>query len=172
MNILYAKFDGSHLPDYGKGSAGCVLYLKGEETPRVLRREVFSAKACSEAEFTAFIIALETVLSFLPHLYHRVGDIKICRIYGDSQVIFKHIRGSACTRTKHTSALTSYARSLIQQLKIWDIELEMYWVPRKCNILADTLCRTAYTMCHKPYRLKGKRDTEISKSQPRKELLL
>lgn len=98
----------------------------------------------------AFILALDTVISQLKQL----PELSIIRFYGDSQVLFRHIRGSSVTKCQRTAFLSSIAKTGLSILTAQKINPEMYWIPRKCNLLADMLCRTAYSKPRKtPYKL-------------------
>lgn len=149
--VLCVKFDGSQMPDYKKATASCVLYLKGQ-SPFLLRREHLVVTSSGEAEQMGFILAIDTVLQQVPRLKSEWGISK-CRFYGDSQVLFKHVRGTSVTRSGRTAFLSTIARYGLRKLEIQDIKFEMYWIPRKCNILADMLCRTAYNVNSAPFKL-------------------
>jgi hypothetical protein len=141
-NALCIKFDGSLLKN-GAATASCVLYTKEHGVLR-LRREHIIVKTSGEAEQMGFILGVDTLIQEYRSYVERVGDCSLCRIYGDSQVLFKHLRGKTNPKSNKTAFLSGVAKKGLERLSLLGFTPEMYWVPRKCNVLADILCRTAY----------------------------
>lgn len=141
---IYIKFDGSSRAQAGVATASCVIYIKDRISPICIRRERIKVKTSGEAEQMGFILGVDTLLSQYAQILSQYPDVDKCRIYGDSQVLFRHLRGKTIPRSSSTQFLTAVASKGLGILKGLGIECEMYWIPRKCNLLADILCRTAY----------------------------
>jgi ribonuclease HI len=141
---IYIKFDGSSRAHTGLATASCVIYLKDKVSPIRIRRERIRVKTSGEAEQMGFILGIDTLISHLDCIQSQYSDVDKCRIYGDSQVLFRHLRGKTIPRSSSTAFLTAVASKGLNILRALGLECEMYWVPRKCNLLADILCRTAY----------------------------
>jgi hypothetical protein len=144
-SIVYLKFDGSVLHHYPAAAASCVIYQKDSPLPLRLRKERLRVTKSGEAEQMGFILGVDTLIDSLPLLSKQLGDITLCRIYGDSQVLFRHLRGKTVPKSRTTASLSQIASKGIERLDRLGVKTEMYWVPRKCNVLADLLCRLAYS---------------------------
>lgn len=147
---LYVKVDGSYSSRTQRAFGGRAIYYNKhliEATPLCL-----SASNSMETEYKAFSISLSYLLQNLNRLLSKAvtpvssEELDIIRIYTDSQMLIKHLNKKSNNNTKLLRDVCSRIRSQIYLLETrYELKVEAYWVPRKCNLLADTLCK--YAQC-------------------------
>lgn len=149
-NSLYVKVDGSYNPRTNHAFGGRAIYYNKhliEATPLTL-----SASNSMESEYKSLSLSLSYLQQYLNHILSKSTssisskDLDLIRIYTDSQMLIKHLNKKSNNNTKLLRDLCQKIRSQIYLLEQkYSLKVETYWVPRKCNLLADTLCK--YAQC-------------------------
>lgn len=133
-----AFFDGSAHPNPGKiGLGGVILAADGQVAQEICQRAGHGNS--SEAEYLALIAVLEAALVLpAPQLV----------VYGDSQVVINDV--NQCTHPGAAS-LQHHRRRVIEllaRLRTQMSSVELRWLPRHKNTLADRLSQQALTSWH------------------------
>jgi ribonuclease HI len=126
--VLIGYFDGASRGNPGEAGAGaCLVEDNGDLVWEYA--EYLGKKTNNEAEYTALIRLLEEVRSRGITKIEARGDSKlvICQVKREWKINFPHLRELA--------------------LKAWklmdEVEIELNWVPREKNKLADALSNRA-----------------------------
>jgi ribonuclease HI len=154
---LYLKIDGSYNIKREQAYGGRAIYYKKqliEATPFVIK-----GYSSMEAEYKAVIHSLEHIDRNLPRILTKteegtgVGNLEVIRVYTDNLVVIKHLTGKSLNNTSILRKLCKDIKEVIKSIEEkYEVAVEMYWVPRKCNLLADTLCK--YAQCFQSQTLK------------------
>ena len=135
-DVWQAWFDGAALPNPGKIGIGAVLIAPdGERHEHSIKTTL---NGCSnEAELHAVIAAMELALA---------ANCRRLRLHGDSQVAIRHVAGEETTEIPRLIALITKAQQLVAQFNV----LQLKWIPRHRNAIADRLSREALGLGAKP----------------------
>ena len=131
-----AWFDGSALPNPGKIGIGVVLQAPDGSICEhsVLARE----SGCNnEAELQALCVLLELA---------RDRGVRRLQIQGDSDVAVRYANGTDVTEIARLLTLICRSQALLGEFD----EVNLHWVPRHRNGVADELSRRALGLPAKP----------------------
>lgn len=151
-DIWQAWFDGSALPNPGKiGIGAVVLSPSGQH----LEKSVLTGHhGCNnQAELYALCAALE--------LAYAAGARRLL-IRGDSDVAIGYVKGTSSTQVDALVPLIAMAHNWLARFD----SVELLWIPRHRNGMADHLCRLALGLPDKP----AKHPKKISRRHHRKIL--
>lgn len=147
---LFVKVDGSYRQANNSATGGRVIYFNNrliEASPLYI-----SANSSMEAEYQAVQHTLSHLLLHLPLIISKLdeptslSEIKIIRLYTDNKVLIRHLNGSSVHNTKSLREMCEKMLYLINEIEEkYTLKVERYWIPRKCNLVADTLCK--YAQC-------------------------
>jgi ribonuclease HI len=118
--ILY--FDGGSRGNPGIAAGAAVLQLPDAE-PYIVS-EFMKHATNNEAEYTGLVIGLKKA--------QQLG-IKTLEVRGDSQLVINQVNGLWNVKSDNLSGLYNQARRLMVQFN----QIQISWVPRKENYLAD-----------------------------------
>ena len=142
MNLnLDIYTDGASRKNPGQAGAGIFIkHLNGETIAEIAK--YLGITTNNEAEYMAFIIALEYLLNEL-----KIGDdvnlIKI-NFYSDSQLLVRQINGQYSVKSPNILPLHKKASKLIDKLyKKNSISVNFSYIPREHNKRADRLANIA-----------------------------
>jgi ribonuclease HI len=128
--VLY--FDGGSRgnPGLSAGGAYLVVEYKGlDKIHREIHKEglLIENATNNEAEYTGLIVGLQKALEL------GVTNLKV---FGDSQLIINHVKGSWTCRQPHLQELLNQVKLLVKQFD----EIDLEWIPRSGNKKADEIC--------------------------------
>ena len=127
----HAWFDGSALPNPGRLGIGAILNGPDGSVRHISRAAGMGDS--SAAEYRALIAVLEIAVALrVPRLI----------VHGDSQVVIQDLTGQVPVRTGMLASLRQHAELLVQQLA----SVELVWIPRARNAVADALARSAVSI--------------------------
>ena len=116
------------------GHAGVGVVLKGEDDAVILKKQEYIGTATNNvAEYTALIFALEAC---------RQRGIKRIKIFSDSQLMVRQLRGEYKVREPHLKELY---RKVLELLNFFDW-YDIIDIPREHNAEADRLANRAIDM--------------------------
>ena len=142
MNLnLDIYTDGASRKNPGQAGAGIFIkHLNGETIAEIAR--YLGITTNNEAEYMAFIIALEYLLNELK-IDDDVNLIKI-NLYSDSQLLIRQINGQYSVKSPNILPLHKKASELINKLyKKNSISVNFSYIPRERNKQADRLANIA-----------------------------
>ncbi|MCL4546598.1 MAG: ribonuclease HI family protein [Deltaproteobacteria bacterium] len=142
MNLnLDIYTDGASRKNPGQAGAGIFIkHLNGETIAEIAR--YLGITTNNEAEYMAFIIALEYLLNELK-IDDDVNLIKI-NFYSDSQLLIRQINGQYSVKSPNILPLHKKASELINKLyKKNSISVNFSYIPRERNKQADRLANIA-----------------------------
>ncbi|MCL5674037.1 MAG: ribonuclease HI family protein [Deltaproteobacteria bacterium] len=142
MNLnLDIYTDGASRKNPGQAGAGIFIkHLNGETIVEIAR--YLGITTNNEAEYMAFIIALEYLLNELK-IDDDVNLIKI-NFYSDSQLLIRQINGQYSVKSPNILPLHKKASELINKLyKKNSISVNFSYIPREHNKQADRLANIA-----------------------------
>lgn len=120
--------DGASRGNPGPAASAVVIEKDGEVA---IEKGYYLGYATNNvAEYTAFIKALELGKDLLKK---KSGKAKI---YSDSELLVKHMKGEYRIKDRNLKALFEKARELSKEV----IGFELSYVPREKNKVADSLC--------------------------------
>ncbi|HEU0186266.1 MAG TPA: ribonuclease HI family protein [Gallionellaceae bacterium] len=131
-------FDGSALPNPGKIGIG--ILILSPDGQRLEQATAPNLHGCNnQAELHALIAGLT--------LAHHSGAGRLL-VRGDSDVAISHVKGTSSTQVASLTPLIAEARNWLARFE----HVELQWVPRHRNAVADRLCRQALGLPPKPPR--------------------
>lgn len=138
-NYWQAWFDGSALPNPGKIGIGVLLLAPdGRCSEKSL---LLNASGCNnEAELHALCAALEMAAA---------AGARRLLLRGDSDVALRYVRGPDSTQVARLLALIAVAREWMGRFE----DVQLAWIPRHRNTVADRLSRQALGLPPSPARL-------------------
>ncbi|MDZ8141110.1 MAG: ribonuclease HI family protein, partial [Nostoc sp. DedQUE04] len=114
-------FDGA-VPNPGKAAAACIIQLAGQT--HTFSRYLGEPISNNVAEYHRLLLEVEEALKI---------DVKQAKIYGDSELVVKHLNGIYKVRKPHLQPLYEEARSHLSKF----VKYELIWIRRSDNALAD-----------------------------------
>ena len=130
MSIITLKTDGSCMPNPGDMGIGVVIY-EGKTIVKTISQFI-GYGTNNIAEYTAFIRGLEEVKK------RRKKDDQV-KVYIDSLLIYKQIRGEYRVKKQELKPLCERGKELIKEIG----NIEIIWRSRNENGIADCLARAA-----------------------------
>ncbi|MHB1645828.1 MAG: ribonuclease HI family protein [Candidatus Acididesulfobacter diazotrophicus] len=142
MNLnLDIYTDGASRKNPGQAGAGIFIkHLNGEIIAEIAR--YLGITTNNEAEYMAFIIALE----YLLNEFKIDDDVNLIKInfYSDSQLLIRQINGQYSVKSPNILPLHKKASELINKLnKKNSISVNFSYIPREHNKQADRLANIA-----------------------------
>lgn len=138
----HLSIDGTAWPNPGKIGLGIVLRAPdGSVEQRSV--QLHEAGCNNEAELRALYHGLETA---------KAAGALMVSVCSDSDFVVRHSRGEMKTRTVHLQSLVDQVRQLMASFA----SVELRWIPRHRNSLADELARKALGLAVTPAKPPGR----------------
>ncbi len=115
-------FDGAAEPNPGWAGAGFVVRIAGR--PAEVHAVPLGRGTNNEAEWKALLLALRRA--------RDLGATHV-RVFGDSQLVLRQVKGEYKVRKAELKPLADEAAALLRAFQAYDVE----WVPRAENAEAD-----------------------------------
>jgi ribonuclease HI len=125
---LSVYIDGASSNNPGPAGIG-IVFIQDEQIIYTVSKYI-GEKTNNEAEYTALIEALNLVLD---------QDIKSIKVFSDSELVVKQIKGIYAVKQEHLKKLNKEALSLIEKFDHFEIN----HVARGLNAKADKLAKSA-----------------------------
>jgi len=129
-NELVLFCDGACRGNPGPSSAGAALFLKNESDPIETISKALGHATNNEAEYNSLILGLEAA---------KKAEGSSIKIFMDSELVVKQIRGQYKVKKEHLRPLHSRAKKLLDSFPSWEIN----HIERAKNSLADSLANKA-----------------------------
>jgi ribonuclease HI len=120
--------DGASSGNPGDAGVG-IIFTQGEETLKNISRYI-GQQTNNVAEYTALVLALQEALAM------KTGTV---RVFSDSELLCRQIKGEYKVRSDNIRALFSQAVRLIQEFDRFSV----HHIPREQNRGADKLAKLA-----------------------------
>lgn len=123
------RVDGASRGNPGKAGCGAAILEPGSETPHEMS-EHLGCTTNNVAEYRGLLLGLKWLVA---------AGVSRAKIFSDSELLVKQIRGEYRARKPHLLPLFRSVQSLPERLK----SLEVIHIPREENRLADRLANRA-----------------------------
>lgn len=120
--------DGCASPNPGK-AAGVAVLLDDEDTIIDQKTEVIAFGTNNQAEYLGLKKAVEMAAE------HGLRKIEI---FTDSELLYMQITGQYKIKDPKLQKLAS---DILDKIKTWKLEMDLKWVPREQNAIADALAK-------------------------------
>lgn len=136
---LVLFFDGASRGNPGKAGAGAMLYDQTNNKQLQSLTKFLGVKTNNEAEYHALILGLKCIIDVL------IPEITVSQldIFGDSQLIIRQTRGEYRVNKAHLRILANQVHELLKILRTHITEINIGYIPREENQIADSLANQA-----------------------------